>query len=69
VQRERLVWVGTASTKLDFTRPLPLVIYPAPAFTRAAMLDALDRAGLAYRSACALAATVLPGGSAGLAAP
>jgi len=33
------------------------------------MLDALDRAGLAYRSACALAATVLPGGSAGLAAP
>jgi DNA-binding transcriptional LysR family regulator len=52
VQRERLVWVGTATTKLDLTRPLPLVIYPAPAFTRAAMLDALDRAGLAYRSAC-----------------
>ena len=28
------------------------MIYPAPAFTRTAMLDALDRAGLAYRSAC-----------------
>ena len=25
VRRDRLVWVGAASTKLDLTRPLPLV--------------------------------------------
>ncbi len=52
VQRERLVWVGTAATTLDPDRPLPLVVYPAPALSRTAMLDALDRAGIAYRSAC-----------------
>jgi DNA-binding transcriptional LysR family regulator len=52
VQRERMVWVGTASTSLDPSRPLPLVVYPAPALSRTVMLDALDRAGVAYRSAC-----------------
>ncbi len=52
VQRERMVWVGTAATSLDPSRPLPLVVYPAPALSRTVMLDALDRAGVAYRSAC-----------------
>jgi DNA-binding transcriptional LysR family regulator len=52
VQRERMVWVGTAATSLDTSRPLPLVVYPAPALSRTVMLDALDRAGVAYRSAC-----------------
>jgi DNA-binding transcriptional LysR family regulator len=52
VQRERMVWVGNPTTRLDLEKPLPLVVYTAPAITRTAMLDALDRAGLAYRSAC-----------------
>lgn len=52
VQRERLVWVGPATTRLDRTGPLPLVVYPAPALSRTVMLDALERAGLAYRTAC-----------------
>jgi DNA-binding transcriptional LysR family regulator len=52
VQRERMVWVGTAATDLDPSLPLPLVVYPAPALSRTVMLDALDRAGVAYRSAC-----------------
>ncbi|HEY0815688.1 MAG TPA: LysR substrate-binding domain-containing protein [Pseudonocardia sp.] len=52
VQRERMVWVGTAATSLDADRPLPLVVYPAPALSRTVMLEALHRAGVAYRSAC-----------------
>src|SRR5918911_749710 len=30
VRRERLVWVGTPGAVVDLTRPLPLVVYPAP---------------------------------------
>jgi DNA-binding transcriptional LysR family regulator len=52
VKREELVWVGTPSTKLDLTRPLPLVVYPAPSISRTEMHRALNRAGLPYRSAC-----------------
>jgi DNA-binding transcriptional LysR family regulator len=52
VQRERLVWVGTAATRLDPSTPLPLVVYPSPSLSRTAMQDALERAGTAYRSAC-----------------
>jgi DNA-binding transcriptional LysR family regulator len=52
VKRERLVWVGTPSTKLDLSRPLPLVVYPAPSISRAEMRRALNRARLPFRSAC-----------------
>lgn len=52
VKRERLVWVGTATTRLDPTRALPLVVYPSPSISRSAMQSALERAGVAYRSAC-----------------
>ena len=52
VKRERLVWVGTPSTKLDLTRPLPLVVYPTPSLTRTEMRRALNQAGLPFRSAC-----------------
>jgi DNA-binding transcriptional LysR family regulator len=52
VKRERLVWVGIPSTKLDLTRPLPLVIYPAPSLSRTEMRRALNRAGLPFRSVC-----------------
>jgi DNA-binding transcriptional LysR family regulator len=52
VKRERLVWVGTPSTKPDLTRPLPLVVYPAPSISRTEMRRALNRAGLPFRSAC-----------------
>ena len=52
VKRERLVWVGTPSTKLDLPRPLPLVVYPAPSISRAEMRQALNRARLPFRSAC-----------------
>jgi DNA-binding transcriptional LysR family regulator len=39
-------------TKLDLSRPVPLVVYPAPSVSRTEMHRALHRAGLPYRSAC-----------------
>lgn len=52
VKRDRLVWVGTPTTRLDLTKPVPLVVYPAPSITRTEMQRALNRAQLPYRSAC-----------------
>jgi len=52
VKRERLVWVGTPGTKLDLSKPLPLVVYPAPSISRTEIHRALNRAGLPYRGAC-----------------
>jgi DNA-binding transcriptional LysR family regulator len=52
VKRDRLVWVGTPSTKLAQARPLPLVVYPAPSISRTEMRRALHRAHVPYRSAC-----------------
>jgi DNA-binding transcriptional LysR family regulator len=52
VRRDHLVWVGIRGTTLDPTRPLPLVVYPAPSISRAQMLSALERDNRAYRTAC-----------------
>lgn len=52
IRRERLVWVGLPSTQLDRSRPLPLVLYPAPSISRTLMEQALERAELTWRSAC-----------------
>src|ERR1700735_5387156 len=52
VKRDRLVWVGTPSTRLDLTRPLRLVVYPSPSVSRTEMRRALTRARLPFRSAC-----------------
>jgi DNA-binding transcriptional LysR family regulator len=52
VKRDTLVWVGTPSTKLDLTRPLPLVVYPTPSLSRTEMRKALNRARLPFRSVC-----------------
>ncbi|HUN35385.1 MAG TPA: LysR family transcriptional regulator [Trebonia sp.] len=52
VKRERLVWVGTPSTRLDLSKPLPLVVYPSPSISRTEMRTALHRARLPFRTAC-----------------
>jgi DNA-binding transcriptional LysR family regulator len=52
VKRDRMVWVGTPATKLDLTKPVPLVVYPAPSLSRNEMRKALHAASLPYRSAC-----------------
>ena len=44
--------MGTPSTRLDLTRPLPLVVYPAPSLSRTEISRALNRAGLPFRTAC-----------------
>jgi DNA-binding transcriptional LysR family regulator len=46
------VWIGTPSTTLDQTRPLPLVVYTKPSLSRTEMQRALSRARLPFRSAC-----------------
>jgi DNA-binding transcriptional LysR family regulator len=51
VKRDRLVWVGTPSTRLDLTKPVPLAIYPPPSLSRTEMRKALHAAGIPYRSA------------------
>jgi len=52
VKRDRLAWVGTPSTRLDMTKPLPLVVYARPSVSRAEMQRVLNRAQLPFRSAC-----------------
>jgi DNA-binding transcriptional LysR family regulator len=52
VKRERMAWVGTPGTKIDPTRPLPLVVYPMPSISRTEMHHALNRAQVPFRSAC-----------------
>ncbi len=52
VKRDRLVWVGTPSTRLDLSKPLPLVVYPAPSISRTEIRRALNQAGLPFRTAC-----------------
>ncbi|MDR5774476.1 MULTISPECIES: LysR substrate-binding domain-containing protein [unclassified Caballeronia] len=43
------VWVGSAAFTLDESRPLPLALYAEPCPYRAAMTDALERAGRTWR--------------------
>jgi DNA-binding transcriptional LysR family regulator len=52
VKRDRLVWVGIGSTRLDLTRPLQLVVYPKPSISRTEMHGALNRVRVPFRSAC-----------------
>lgn len=51
VSRERMVWVGTPTTRIDPDAPVPLVLYPPPSLARTAMEEALQRSGTAYRTA------------------
>jgi DNA-binding transcriptional LysR family regulator len=52
VRRDRLVWVGLESTRLAADRPIPLVAYQAPSYSRAAALRALERVGRTWRIIC-----------------
>jgi len=51
VRRDRLVWVGTPSTRLDLSKPIPLALYPAPSLSRREIRQTLRAAGLPYRTA------------------
>lgn len=52
VWRDRLVWIGSERLRLDAHRPLPLVVFPPPAVTRARALEVLERDGRAWRVTC-----------------
>ena len=43
VRRDPLIWIGTPGASVDPTRPLPLVLYPAPSISRTHMLAALEQ--------------------------
>ena len=52
IRRDRLVWAAAPGTRLAAGRPVPLIVYQAPSISRSAGVQALERAGLAYRLTC-----------------
>jgi DNA-binding transcriptional LysR family regulator len=52
VRRDRLVWVGIDRIHLDEHQPVPLITYPAPSFSRAAALRALESVHQRWRITC-----------------
>lgn len=50
--REPLVWAGADGVDVPADGPVPLIAYPPPSLTRARALDALRRAGHAWRITC-----------------
>ncbi len=52
VWRDRLNWIGAPGLRIDPTQPLPLILYTPPSLTRAVALEALERAGRAWRIVC-----------------
>ncbi len=45
-------WIGAPQLRLDPERPVPLVVFPPPAITRARALEVLEEHGRAWRIAC-----------------
>ncbi|GIH20146.1 LysR substrate-binding domain-containing protein [Rugosimonospora africana] len=52
VRRDRLVWAGVEGTRVQFDRPVPLIVYQAPSLSRSTGVQALEEAGIAYRVTC-----------------
>ncbi len=52
VRRDRLVWVGIDRTTIELDRPVPLVTYQAPSFSRTAALRALEGVHRTWRITC-----------------
>jgi len=52
VRRDRLVWAALAGTRVPPDEPVRLVVYQAPSHSRSLAVQALERAGRAYRIRC-----------------
>jgi DNA-binding transcriptional LysR family regulator len=52
VWRDTLVWIGNDRVRVDPERPVPLIVFPPPAITRARALEVMERHGRAWRIAC-----------------
>ncbi|MFJ6512641.1 LysR family transcriptional regulator [Streptomyces sp. NPDC091406] len=50
--QDALDWIGAPQLRLDPERPVPLVVFPPPAITRARALEVLEEHGRAWRIAC-----------------
>lgn len=47
-----LNWIGAPRLRIDPERPLPLILFPPPAITRARALEVLEEHGRPWRIAC-----------------
>lgn len=52
VRRDRLVWVGLDSTRVDAKQPVPLVTYHAPSLSRSAAISTLESGHRTWRIVC-----------------
>lgn len=52
VRRDQLVWVGHERVQLEPDRPVPVITYHAPSFSRSAAITALEGAGRTWRITC-----------------
>lgn len=52
VWSDRLVWVCGAMSVVDASVPVPLILYPPPSLTWDMALEALEKAGRAWRLVC-----------------
>jgi DNA-binding transcriptional LysR family regulator len=52
VWRDRLTWISAPGVPVDPAQPVPLILYTPPSITRAVALEALEKAGRAWRIVC-----------------
>jgi DNA-binding transcriptional LysR family regulator len=52
IWRDRLAWIAGPGLEIDPQAPLPLILYAPPSLTRTMALEALERAGRAWRVVC-----------------
>jgi DNA-binding transcriptional LysR family regulator len=52
VRRDQLVWVGQERVQLEPDRPVPVITYHAPSWSRSAAIAALESAGRTWRITC-----------------
>ncbi|MGI8457754.1 MAG: LysR substrate-binding domain-containing protein [Propionibacteriaceae bacterium] len=52
VRRDRLVWVGLESTRIDPASPVPLITYHSPSLSRSAAIQSLEGGGRTWRITC-----------------
>jgi DNA-binding transcriptional LysR family regulator len=52
VRRDRLVWAGLSSTRIDPGDVVPLITYPNPSLSRLTAVRALEDAGRTWRVTC-----------------
>ena len=52
VRRDQLVWVGHERVQVEPDRPVPVITYHAPSFSRSAAITALEGAGRTWRITC-----------------